>query len=261
MPAGVGHIGGATPAVAVRGVVVVEDLEPGLPQPRDSGVICGGRQVHRVVDVHTASAAPETDLRSPQSDPGSLARHQPDRAASAGPPLHHRKPQQAGVEALARVKVGHLQRDLAHTRHGQRLGFHFSHQTIAMKTQEMRLVLTVQDFDRTTAFFRDALGLAQVAEFRNDGGRAVLLDAGHATLEIFDESQAAAIDGIEVGRRVAGAVRLAFQTEDSESLAQHLADTGAEVIGGPVVTPWGDRNVRLVGPESIQLTLFTAQES
>lgn len=126
-----------------------------------------------------------------------------------------------------------------------------------MTTREFRLVLTVDDFDQATAFFRDALGLKQVAAWENDGGHAVLLDAGHATLEIFDQAQARAIDQIEVGRRVAGQVRVAFQSSDSEATADVLKKAGAEILSGPVVTPWGDRNVQLVGPEGIQLTLFT----
>lgn len=129
-----------------------------------------------------------------------------------------------------------------------------------MPINELRLVLTVDDFDQATAFFRDALGLKQVAAWENDGGHAVLLDAGRATLEIFDQAQARAIDEIEVGRRVAGQVRVAFRTSDSESTAQSLVSAGAEIVGGPVITPWRDRNVRLVGPEGIQLTLFTPLE-
>jgi catechol 2,3-dioxygenase-like lactoylglutathione lyase family enzyme len=126
-----------------------------------------------------------------------------------------------------------------------------------MAITELRLVLTVKDFDRATAFFREALGLKQLAAWQNDGGHVVLLDAGHATLEIADEAQAQAIDRIEVGRRVAGPVRIAFQTPDSESVAKTLAAAGATIIAGPVITPWRDRNVRLQGPEGIQLTLFT----
>src|SRR2546427_5274645 len=101
-----------------------------------------------------------------------------------------------------------------------------------MPVDELRLVLTVDDFDRATAFFRDALGLEQVAAWENDGGHAVLLDAGRATLEIFDQAQARAIDEIEVGRRVAGTVRAAFQTSDSESAANILATAAAEILGG-----------------------------
>ena len=126
-----------------------------------------------------------------------------------------------------------------------------------MTAREMRLVLTMDDFDRAVSFFREGLGLDQLAAFANDGGRGVLLDAGRATLEIFDEAQAAAIDRIEVGSRVAGKVRIAFQVPDSEMAARRLAAAGANFIAGPVETPWGDRNVRLEGPEAVQLTLFT----
>jgi methylmalonyl-CoA/ethylmalonyl-CoA epimerase len=129
-----------------------------------------------------------------------------------------------------------------------------------MSINELRLVLTVDDFAYTTTFFRDALGLKQVASWENDGGHAVLLDAGRATLEIFDQAQAQAIDNIEVGRRVAGQVRIAFQTSDSEGAAKRLVVAGAEILAGPVITPWRDRNVRVLGPEGIQLTLFTPPE-
>ena len=127
-------------------------------------------------------------------------------------------------------------------------------------TRELRLVLTMDDFDGAVAFFRDALGLERLAVFENDGGHGVLLDAGRATLEIFDQAQARAIDEIEVGRRVAGKVRVAFQVPDSESTARTLVAAGGEIIAGPVMTPWRDRNVRLQGPEGIQLTLFTPSD-
>lgn len=130
-----------------------------------------------------------------------------------------------------------------------------------MRIQELRLVLTMDDFDHAIAFFRDAMGLEQLAAWENDGGHGVLLDAGRATLEIFDQAQARAIDQIEVGRRVAGQVRVAFRAPDSGRTAEDLAEAGAAILAGPVLTPWGDRNVRLVGPEGIQLTLFTPPDA
>ena len=45
---------------------------------------------------------------------------------------------------------------------------------------------------------------------RGGAARIAILDAGRATLEIVNEAQAAAIDQIEVGSRVAGPVRIAF---------------------------------------------------
>ena len=39
--------------------------------------------------------------------------------------------------------------------------------------------------------------------------------------------------------------------------AERLEAAGAEREGGPVVTPWQHRNVRLRAPDGMQLTLFT----
>jgi catechol 2,3-dioxygenase-like lactoylglutathione lyase family enzyme len=114
--------------------------------------------------------------------------------------------------------------------------------------RELRLVLTVEDFDAALAFYRDALGLEAPTAWQAEDGRVVILDAGKATIELVDEGQARAIDRIEVGRRVAGPVRLALEVDDSRATAERLTEAGAELLGGPLVTPWQDRNVRLRAP-------------
>jgi hypothetical protein len=43
---------------------------------------------------------------------------------------------------------------------------------------------------------------------------------------------------------------------DSTAVAERLVEAGAEKVAGPVVTPWGHRNIRLKTPEGVQLTLF-----
>jgi lactoylglutathione lyase len=125
--------------------------------------------------------------------------------------------------------------------------------------QELRLVLTVPDFDGALRLYRDALGL-DVEAVWEETGRVVLLSAGRATLELTDEDHAAEIDRIEVGRRVAGPVRIAFKLDDSERVAHALEEAGATLVAGPVTTPWNDRNVRLETPDGTQLTLFTTLE-
>ena len=123
--------------------------------------------------------------------------------------------------------------------------------------KEFRVVLTVPDFDVAVAFYRDALGLEQVADWSSDEGRVVLLEAGRATLELFDERQAETVDRIEVGTRVSGTVRLALDVSDSEATASRLVEAGAEEVARPTLTPWGDRNARVRAPDGMQLTLFT----
>jgi lactoylglutathione lyase len=123
---------------------------------------------------------------------------------------------------------------------------------------ELRVALTVAEFDDALAFYRDALGLQQTADWSSDAGRVVLLEAGRATLELLDDTQATTVDRIEAGQRVSGTVRLALEVTDSESIARRLVAAGAAQVAPPVTTPWGDRNARVRAPDGMQLTLFTA---
>ena len=129
--------------------------------------------------------------------------------------------------------------------------------TDAIAVQELRITLTVDDFDAAVRLYRDALGLPEVADWSSDQGRVLLLDAGRATLELFDERQAAMVDDLEVGRRVSGKVRFALQVPDADAAAASLTAAGATVVADAVDTPWGDRNARVAAPDGMQLTLFT----
>jgi len=124
---------------------------------------------------------------------------------------------------------------------------------------ELRVALTVRDFGQALAFYRDTLGLEQIADWSSETGRVVVLDAGRATLELLDDAQAATVDAIEAGGRVSGTVRLALQVADSEDMAQRLVVAGAAAVAPPVVTLWGDRNARVRAPDGMQLTLFTPE--
>ena len=124
--------------------------------------------------------------------------------------------------------------------------------------EELRLVLTVSDFEAAVALYRDALGLAELADWSEGDAKIVVLDAGRATVELVNEEQAETIDRVEVGSRVSGPVRIAFKVADSEATARQLAQAGGEMVADAVTTPWNDRNVRMRDPEGMQLTLFTA---
>ena len=125
---------------------------------------------------------------------------------------------------------------------------------------ELRLALTVPDFDQAVAFYRDALGMEQLADWSTESGRVVALDAGRAVLELLDEAQAGVVDEIEAGRRVSGTVRFALRVADSDAMALRVTGIGAVPVAPPVTTPWGDRNARVEAPDGMQLTLFTPGE-
>jgi lactoylglutathione lyase len=122
--------------------------------------------------------------------------------------------------------------------------------------RELRLVVTADDYDAALSFYRDALGLPVRAQYHSPDGRVTILEAGRATLEIADPAQAAYIDRVEVGRRVAGHVRVAFEVADTSTTTNRLAASGATVIAPPTRTPWDSLNARLEGPAGLQLTLF-----
>jgi predicted enzyme related to lactoylglutathione lyase len=77
-----------------------------------------------------------------------------------------------------------------------------------------------------------------------------------ATLELADPTYAAYIDEVEVGTRVAGHVRVAFEVADSPAATARLAEAGAEVIAPPTRTPWDSLNARLAAPAGLQVTIF-----
>ena len=123
--------------------------------------------------------------------------------------------------------------------------------------RELRLVVTATDYDEAVRFYRDVLGLSERASFSSPGGRVSILEAGRATLEIADPGQAAFIDEVEVGRPVAGHIRVAFEVDDSRAMTALLAGGGASVIAEATRTPWETENARLEGPGGLQLTLFS----
>ena len=123
---------------------------------------------------------------------------------------------------------------------------------------ELRVVLTVENFEQAVAFYRDTLGLTQLEDWSSETGRVILLGAGRATLELLDEAQAATVDEIEAGKRVSGAVRIALEVSDSGATARRLVAAGGDEVAPPVLTPWGDRNARVKAPDGMQLTLFSS---
>jgi catechol 2,3-dioxygenase-like lactoylglutathione lyase family enzyme len=127
-----------------------------------------------------------------------------------------------------------------------------------MTVNEFRVALTTEDFDRAVAFYRDGLGL-DPGELWTDNGRGQMFWAGRATLEIFDPAYAASVDQIEVGERVSGQIRFAFEVPDVHIALERALKNGATLVHEPVLTPWNDLNARLQSPDGLQITLYQVQ--
>ncbi len=125
---------------------------------------------------------------------------------------------------------------------------------------ELRVALTTEDFQRLASFYREGLGLEPAQVWPEDQGRSLVLDLGKATLEIFDEEQARTVDNLEVGRRISGQVRFALRVPDLRAAMDGLLAHGAALVHPPVVTPWGEENVRFQDPDGMQITLYQSPD-
>jgi lactoylglutathione lyase len=128
-----------------------------------------------------------------------------------------------------------------------------------VRVLQLRLAVTAEDYDRALRFYRDVLGMPELGTFtspRSPGGRVTILDAGRATLELAEPAYAAYIDEVEVGRRVAGPIRVALEVADTAAAADAAAAAGARVLAPPTTTPWNSSNARLEAPAGLQITLF-----
>ena len=121
---------------------------------------------------------------------------------------------------------------------------------------EMRVALTTSDYDRLLKFYCTGLGLEPGQIWNNEQGKGLILNLGVASLELFDEAQAQTVDKIETEQRISGQVRFAFQVPDLKAAIERLMAHGATMVHPPVVTPWGDYNVRFQDPDGLQVTLF-----
>jgi methylmalonyl-CoA/ethylmalonyl-CoA epimerase len=92
--------------------------------------------------------------------------------------------------------------------------------------------------------------------WEENGGKGQMFNAGRGTLEVFDPIYAEVVDQLEVGQRVSGKIRFAFEVPDVHEAVKKAIAYGAELVHEPTITPWGDLNARVQAPDGLHLTLF-----
>ena len=110
-----------------------------------------------------------------------------------------------------------------------------------MEVLGSRILLHPRDRERSTAFYRDVLGLAVHREF--PGGTVFVLGGGF--LEVSGESAA--------NPSVATAVWL--QVRDLAATAAELIQRGVEVLREPRREPWGLDEMWIVDPDGLRLVI------
>ena len=123
---------------------------------------------------------------------------------------------------------------------------------------ELRVAVTVKDFDAVVAFYAEDVGLGEPTVWDQEEGRGVMFPIERGSLEILDEASAAWVDRLEADKRVSGRVRLALAVDDPTATADSAVAGGGELVGAPRDSPWGDTVARISAPDGMQLTLFAS---
>ena len=117
-------------------------------------------------------------------------------------------------------------------------------------------LLTVSDVDRSSRWYQDTLGYADVFTLRGDGGKALLAHLRWCTYaDILLTPNRAPIDG----PRGLG-VSLNFATVSADEVADRARAKGATILDGPIDRPWNARDVTIADPDGYRLT-FTAPQA
>jgi catechol 2,3-dioxygenase-like lactoylglutathione lyase family enzyme len=118
---------------------------------------------------------------------------------------------------------------------------------------QFRFVYTARNYDVTTGFYRDTLGLDVVTSWDEHGRGCIFAAAGGGQIEVFehvDDSPLPRFDGM----------KLAWEVSDVDTEHARLAAAGVEVLDPPTDRPWGHRNAAFAAPDGLVIVLFTVTD-
>lgn len=104
-----------------------------------------------------------------------------------------------------------------------------------------RMILRPRDPARTTAFYRDTLGLAVYREF--PGGTVFFL--GNSLLEVSGHGESGPGEDVAIW----------LQVRNIETTARELTAIGAQIDRGPEHEPWGLTEMWLRDPDGLKIVV------
>ncbi|HZO50761.1 MAG TPA: VOC family protein [Gaiellaceae bacterium] len=114
---------------------------------------------------------------------------------------------------------------------------------------EVRVLVGARDYDASTRFYRDLLGLPVQEEWHAPDGRGTLFSVGAAVIEVIESSPH---HPAEEPRGVA----VAIEVEDADALHQRVAAAGVTPTESLGDRPWGHRSFQIRDPAGLALTFF-----
>jgi uncharacterized glyoxalase superfamily protein PhnB len=121
-----------------------------------------------------------------------------------------------------------------------------------IKLGEASPSFTVNDLDRSLAWYRDILGFAVDERWERDGKlMGVSLQAGRVTFMIGQDDWKKGRD-----RRKGEGFRLyCTTTQDVDALARRIQARGGKLDSEPQDQPWGTRDFSLTDPDGFKITI------
>jgi len=115
-----------------------------------------------------------------------------------------------------------------------------------MEVLSSRVLLRPVDLARSTAFYRDTLGLAIYREFGEDLSKGTVFFLGGGFVEVSGRSPDPAGPNVQ----------LWLQVRDVDERYKELQDAGVTVIRPPETEPWGLREMWIADPDGVQIAVI-----
>jgi lactoylglutathione lyase len=115
------------------------------------------------------------------------------------------------------------------------------------------VILFVGDLERSTAFYRDVIGLP----FKLQGDGYVEFATQGTRFGLYDRNRLGELTGqdAEAPGRAGGEV--VFLVGDVDAEAERLREAGVAILKGPVDRAWGHRTVHVADPDGFVVELAT----
>ena len=116
---------------------------------------------------------------------------------------------------------------------------------------EIRILVGTCDFERSSAFYGDLLGLAVAEHWDGPDGRGTLYQASSGgVIEIFEDSPHHPFEP-------PAGVKVAVEVDDADALYARVAQAGVEIVEPIGERPWGHRNFEILDPSGLRLVFFS----
>jgi predicted enzyme related to lactoylglutathione lyase len=122
-----------------------------------------------------------------------------------------------------------------------------------MDVLSSRTIVHPRDLERSTAFYRDGLGLAVAREFGAGAARGTVFFAGGGLVEVVGARP-------DDATMPAGAIALWLQVRDVTAAVAELESRGVAVARPPVREPWGLVEAWVEDPDGIRVHLVEVPE-